>query len=65
MKNLKKSLFILFSIFFALGITPITKVLAEGTEAISRQSQHISNKSLHRGRNTFQNQLWKWRIHQN
>ena len=65
MKNLK-ILIHSFSIFFALGITPITKVLAEGTEAISNpQSQHISNKSLHRGRNTFQNQLWKWRIHQN
>ena len=42
MKNLKKSLFILFSIFFALGITPITKVLAEGTEAISNPNPNIS-----------------------
>ena len=42
MKNLKKSLFILFSLFFALGITPITKVLAEGTEAISNPNPNIS-----------------------
>ena len=65
MKNLKKSLFILFSIFFALGITPITKVLAEGTEAISNPNPNISVTRATQGRNTFQNQLWKWRIHQN
>ena len=66
MKNLKKSLFILFSIFFALGITPITKVLAEGTEAISNPNPNISvTRAYTQGRNTFQNQLWKWRIHQN
>ena len=35
MKNLKNPYSFFFSIFFALGITPITKVLAEGTEAIS------------------------------
>ncbi|MBS7863752.1 hypothetical protein F6O60_10620, partial [Streptococcus suis] len=42
MKNLKKSLFILFSLFFALGVTPITKVLAEGTEAISNPNPNIA-----------------------
>ena len=31
-----------FFIFFALGITPITKVLAEGTEAISNPNPNIS-----------------------
>ena len=41
MKNLK-ILIHSFSIFFALGITPITKVLAEGTEAISNPNPNIS-----------------------
>ena len=65
MKNLK-ILIHSFSLFFALGITPITKVLAEGTEAISNPNPNISvTRAYTGGRNTFQNQLWKWRIHQN
>ena len=42
MKNLKNPYSFFFSIFFALGITPITKVLAEGTEAISNPNPNIS-----------------------
>ena len=41
MKNLKILIHSFFS-FFALGITPITKVLAEGTEAISNPNPNIS-----------------------
>ena len=48
MKNLK-ILIHSFSIFFALGITPITKVLAEGTEAISNPNPNISVTELTQG----------------
>ena len=40
--KIKKSLFILFSLFFVLGITSTTKVLADDTGAISDQNPNIA-----------------------